>query len=341
MSNRKRSIKSKRVILSVLLLGALVLTACTEGGKNDNAKSFTFDTTATDVGNKDIANNDSGEVSPAVTEAKRSSQDKQNEAYKEILDTFIESHSLVVAGYDYTGEGLKEMIQMNPDSNTFAIVDIDNDGSKELIISIQSLPHAALRTYLVDYRDNIGVYCQGDFYGTPDFPIGFVMEYDSHSQGPAGAAVWPYTMYRHIDSTDSYEYAARVDGWDGDYVWEYGGMIFPAEYDIDGNKKIFYIMDDSNPGEARAVDDEEYQRWFQNQTDNQAIYKPDFKSIIKENVDWEFGSYDNSVDEPVTEPVVQNAGRYDLLALETRVAVSFRFGKEQVERPLYPLMYGD
>ena len=153
--------------------------------------------------------------------------------------------------------------------NKYGVLDIDGDGRKELIISIQNTSSFAYILRIYDYdasTDKLTL----QFSSNPRIDIyanGALVNKDSSNQSSSVATditdpTWPYTLYKYDGKTNTYVVVARVQAWNGE--WRPDG--FPAEYDKDGNKNIYEVIiyknGDSNSVESSTyMDDLDYREW--------------------------------------------------------------------------------
>lgn len=172
-------------------------------------------------------------------------------AYCKTLEDFAFNNLLPngVSIADATG-GLYSMAE-----NSFAVYDVDGDGSKELLLSFVSTFTGAQTMFIFKYDYKTGKvveqfseYPYFIFYGTDYIWVGA-----SHNHSPS--SFWPFTLYKYDEKTDSYSPVGTVSACDKDI--EYGSYTFPSSADKDGNGRVYYISGNENP-----VDDAEYENWW-------------------------------------------------------------------------------
>lgn len=141
------------------------------------------------------------------------------------------------------------------EENTFAVLDIDQDGKQELLINYITALTAG-QVQAVYGWDGKGKPLKEEFV---DFPYtafydnGTVQANFSHNHGLAGEDFWPYTLYVYDGATDTYRYAVMVDAWDRRVAeTDYEGNPYPEEIDRDGDGIVFIVTPYANGGLADA-----------------------------------------------------------------------------------------
>lgn len=184
-------------------------------------------------------------------------------------------------------EDPKYVDDYNMSENQFAIYDVDMDGKDELIIALTHYPMAAMRTIIYDYDNNTNKFREQltEFTSINFYNNGIIEVLWSHNQGSAGDSLWPYTMYKYNNKTDSYDVIAEVDAWDKSFNENcYIAEIFPAEVDKDGNGILYYIR---NRGSDKYIpyDLKEYNEWKEQYItdETQKIIIP-YMNFTKENI---------------------------------------------------------
>ena len=166
-------------------------------------------------------------------------------------------------------------------NNRFAVCDVNGDGRNELLISVEDIYIAGMRTlvyHLGDYvlEEELCVFPGAEFYGS-----GLARGYASHNHTYETA--WPYTLYRFDPETRRYDEIASVYSWDRSISEEdYDGTAFPAEADEDGNGVIYHISDADG---ERWEDDAAYEAWEQDLLDGAEALEIDWKPYTIENID--------------------------------------------------------
>lgn len=149
-------------------------------------------------------------------------------------------------------------------NNCFAILDIDRDGSQELIFNFNTSNMAGM--YEVVYacdeeRDTIREEYSG-WVDTAYYSNGLIRVSASHNHGkdPEERGIWPYTLYRYDDESDCYQLQYDVGSWDGQIYDD----DFPKELDLDGDGILYCITEEGESPESvqrEFFDREEYEKW--------------------------------------------------------------------------------
>lgn len=137
------------------------------------------------------------------------------------------------------------------EDNTFAIADVDGDGSDELIVLYSTAPMAAMRGLIYGYdMENDTLLLKLDSF--PDFefyPGGLVKVSWSHNH-TYGLDFWPYTLMRCQSGSGVYEAEVSVWAWDRSVSEkDFDGTPFPEDKDPTGSG-IVYLM---SQGEEQTV----------------------------------------------------------------------------------------
>lgn len=191
---------------------------------------------------------------------KESRQLQQSYAcYVEALEQILTEHT--------DPNGRRYDVQQNSggfENNCFAIVDIDGDGSQELIFNFNTSYMGGM--YEVVYAcDEASGTLREEYSGWVDtayYNNGLIKVSESHNHGkdPEGRGIWPYELYQYDETEDCYQLRYRVQSWDGQAYSE----DFPAELDTDGDGILYYIMNGGETVEITKtvpVDLEEYETW--------------------------------------------------------------------------------
>lgn len=187
--------------------------------------------------------------------------DAKKEAYIKAIKELYHNYTLpdgtkldeveLVSDYDMT-------------QNQFAIYDVDFDGKDELIIALTNPPMAAMRSIIYDYdsstnkfREQLTEFTSINFYNN-----GVIEVLWSHNQGSAGDSLWPYTMYKYNNESDSYDVIAQVDAWDKSFNEQsYIADTFPEEIDRDSDGIVYYILPKGEYNIYAPYDLQEYNEW--------------------------------------------------------------------------------
>ncbi|MBE5944597.1 MAG: sigma-70 family RNA polymerase sigma factor [Lachnospiraceae bacterium] len=159
--------------------------------------------------------------------------------------------------------------------NDYGVIDLDGDGRKELVISIENTSSANQGLRIYDYNaqtDELKLQLMS-WYKIEVYENGTIIlpnQYnDSYSM-----KIWPYELCVYDEKTDMYEVIAIVEGWEK----QYHGDGFPADYDGDGlvynidyyvntyASEPYYTYVD-NVGFSTYMHEQEYNEWFDQYVD--------------------------------------------------------------------------
>ncbi|MDE6641877.1 MAG: hypothetical protein K2K63_15290 [Acetatifactor sp.] len=149
-------------------------------------------------------------------------------------------------------------------NNSFAVIDIDNDGQDELLLMWESASMAGMTEIIFGYEGG-AVYMElAEFPSQTYYDNGIVEVAWSHNQGLAGT-FWPFNVYCYDAKNDIYQSYGGVDAWDKNVAEEnYKGVPFPADIDVDGDGIVYYIFPADWNGQYEdipLVDGAEYEKW--------------------------------------------------------------------------------
>lgn len=179
-------------------------------------------------------------------------------AYMQALQNIVDHHvwpdgTSIDASYtDFTGdEGLT--------GNKWAIMDIDHDGSQELLLSVENTSMAFMFLEVYGYNpETESLFSEMHEFPTVDFyDNGTAVANWSHNQG-RGMELWPYNLYTYDSDSDTYVYQGSVDSWDQSYVPD----GFPVQEDQDGDGTVYYLSKDiTGMTDSTPVDGDVYHEW--------------------------------------------------------------------------------
>lgn len=148
--------------------------------------------------------------------------------------------------------------------NRFAILDVDQDGSPELVFNYNTSSMGGMCEVVYGYDEENGTWKEEmeEWVHNTYYSNGFVKVSDSHNHGkdPEEKGIWPYTLYQYDEVTDCYQLRYDVGSWDKQANPE----DFPAGRDVDGDGVVYCILEDGQSMEdkdARIVDKDEYEKW--------------------------------------------------------------------------------
>lgn len=147
----------------------------------------------------------------------------------------------------------------------YAILDVDSDGRKELIISVTDTVVAGMLEMIYEFNPETNELKQelATFPANTYYDNGVVKSGWSHNQG-MGPDFWPFDLYVYDGESDTYIGKGSVDTWDKQYFPEdYEGSKFPDELDSNGDGVLYYLMDEDGNGWDTLHDNADYDAWYQ------------------------------------------------------------------------------
>ena len=203
-----------------------------------------------------------------------------NDVYKAALYDFVNNHTFPDGSDCAYDESFGEM-----SDNTFAISDIDNDGSAELIINYITAPVSGQVMNVYDYNEDNGSISlelmevpQAEFYSN-----GLVKAMWSHNQGLAGDSFWPYNLYKYNEERKVYEPVASVDAWNLSYAAkDFNGNSFPKEIDKENAGIVYYVTEN---GAENIISKTDYDKWYNSYFSAVESINVSYVNLIKENIE--------------------------------------------------------
>lgn len=284
------------------LSAAVMLTAAGCSDEKNNSESSSEEVSATELSSSTEAEtNASRESTDSTTETEKptESETSPTEAltsfrtdepmtYREVLegiyydDVYPNGH---ICGYDdYYDKSVNE----------FAVYDIDNDGSDELIVVYTTTYVAGNMEYIYDHDENGNIIEQ--FFGFPLFTYydnGIIEVGISHNQGHSGA-FWPYTMCQYNAEDDTYSRVAFVEACDKSVIDTINQQLidigeeptfeYPDDIDISNSGFVYYIYPTGYDENVKPVDVTEYNAWHDSYVGDSSIIELPFMSMTEENI---------------------------------------------------------
>ena len=198
-------------------------------------------------------------------------------AYREAVENFAYEHVFPDGSAAPVDSAFGSM-----EGNFFAVDDVDGDGEKELLISFTAGPMASQVLYICGYDEVTGAVTVKltEFPAVSFYPGGYLEAQLSHNHGPAGDAVWPYTLYQYQNG--SYESVAFVDAWDVTLAQQdSSGQPFPADQDTDGDGIVFLI---TQGGTTTVLDKADYESWRASLLEPDEPLPVTFYSVTRDNI---------------------------------------------------------
>lgn len=171
------------------------------------------------------------------------------------------------------------------DGPSFAVYDVDRDGTEELLIQdpvselVQIYGYSSAGKVYLELEEYSNLYC----YDNGVIEVGW-----SHNQGAAGDKLWPYNVYQYNPGTGVYDRIAAVDGWDKALREIFSGKAFPAEADLDGDGFIYYVITEPGgyaPDYGEAMDYAAYEDWRQSYLQGAEPSGVPLLPLIRENIE--------------------------------------------------------
>lgn len=211
----------------------------------------------------------------------------QNMAYIRALDGILKD------GIFPDGSAMAPELASQIDDITFAVYDVDADGSEEMIINYNFDIMAAKTTAIYDYNQEQDT-LRAEFSGFPKLTYydNLTIEMGwSHNQGRAGNRddFWPYTLYRYESRIDEYRAYFSVDAWDRSLA-ETGpdGEPWPADVDQEDAGIVYWIMAEElktvSYGKSDLVSVSGYEEFLRETIGSAQQIEIPFVSLNEENI---------------------------------------------------------
>lgn len=280
----------KRCTMMLLGISAIAtqIIACGNLSSQDKTDNAIMQTKQSDIekSSEDITDKkDDLKVSDEGAESGMNKQEAAddidiNDVYKAALYDFVNNHTFPDGSDCAYDESFGEM-----SDNTFAISDIDNDGSAELIINYITAPVSGQVMNVYDYNEDNGSISlelmevpQAEFYSN-----GLVKAMWSHNQGLAGDSFWPYNLYKYNEERKMYELVASVDAWNLSYAAkDFNGNSFPKEIDKENAGIVYYVTEN---GAENIISKTDYDKWYNSYFSAVESINVSYVNLIKENIE--------------------------------------------------------
>lgn len=164
------------------------------------------------------------------------------------------------------------------EENHFALMDVNRDGTEELIVQFVTAPMAGnLETiYAWQGEEFAPEAILTVFPAVTYYDSGLVKEEWSHSSGLAPAGYWPYNLYQYDAETGMYALLASVDMQSRD-----AENAYPAEIDTDNPEMLFIVTQDEC---EKALTRADYEAWLLEITAGAAPIRPPYQPLTEENI---------------------------------------------------------
>lgn len=168
-------------------------------------------------------------------------------AYERVMERFYNEH----CGPGEEQLAIVDGIFGSIEENSFAICDVDGDGSDDLILLFSTAPTAGMCAWVVGYDAQADeVYQKTAVFPSVNFyPNGLLEAFRGHNQGLAGEALWPYALMKYDPINRTYKVIAQVDAWDSSLSQtDFEGKPFPSDADTDGTGIVYLISEPTIDG---------------------------------------------------------------------------------------------
>lgn len=197
--------------------------------------------------------------------------DIKDEVYQNLITEMVETGVFPMSGTQCGGM---------PYGQSYAVVDIDEDGHEELIINYANASATAGMVYYIYDYDRATGEAYIEHAGWPHMSFydnGYVKEEASHNHGRSNLDdFWPYHLLVYNPEMDEYESVTHVDAWQKELY----PKDFPEKMDVDGDGIVYYTASSSYIP-TDFMDKAEYDIWCE-QFNTGIIKKIQWKPIMTE-----------------------------------------------------------
>lgn len=175
---------------------------------------------------------------------------------------------------------------MDGSGDQFAIVDLDGDGTEELILLAANSYTAGQAGYVLAWDENAGT-TRMELVEYPSFTFynnGYLQAWAAHNHGKAGDALWPYTLYQYNMETGTYQPVAMVDAWNRTLGETYYDAAFPEGTDRSGTGVVYYVMEPSDYDLSAPMDAADYNAWQLTWMDGAEKLEIPYQELTAENI---------------------------------------------------------
>lgn len=142
----------------------------------------------------------------------------------------------------------------------FAVIDVDGDGEKELLVSIANTYMAGMCEVIYGYdaaSDSVRI--EADVFTSTTHYADMLKVEASHNHGYAGDVLWPYTVMTYDAEWDTYKVAYIVDAWSRELSeTDYEGNPYPEDIDTGHDGYVYLIAEND---EQRILNQADFEKW--------------------------------------------------------------------------------
>lgn len=279
-------------ILAVTVLSAILLTGCSK------VPAFPTQRQMEDPPSP-VQEEKETSKTPTETEPKQETETVESEPSKKPDNTALDertearirhAYADILSGILYgcilpDGTMLEVDDYSSMDNNQFAVSDVDNDGREELIFCFSTTYMAGMLAYVWEY-DPATDSLKEEFFGFPalTFYENGLLQADASHNHSLGMDLWPYSLYRYDEASDTYSLVYDVSSWQKEFFAEdYNGQAFPDQEDSDGDGTV-YLVTDSQTGVTTTLDNAAFEAWHRENFGRAATLNLPWKSLNSDSI---------------------------------------------------------
>lgn len=169
------------------------------------------------------------------------------------------------------------------EENSFAIYDVNGDGSDELLITYVTAPMAGMLESVYGYDPDTGtlVPMLQEFPSIGYYTGGRLLAYASHNYG-LSVDFWPFCLMTYNPEEGAYTFTASV------YAWEQAvsktgldGSAYPADVDTEGAGIVYCVSDGDG---SQILSQSQYDAWYARQMDGAVLLDIPYQSVSEQNI---------------------------------------------------------
>ncbi len=170
------------------------------------------------------------------------------------------------------------------EENHFALYDVNQDGSNELIVQFTTAPMAGNVETIYSYDAEQG--CVKEilyvFPAVQYYTNGLIKENWSHSSALSGENYWPYNLYQYRAESGEFALIAAVDMWDrASEATAYISDPYPSDVDSENAGVVFFVTqgDSTQPMSKSA-----YESWLSETLESASPISIPYQPMTEENI---------------------------------------------------------